>query len=157
LACRRPGKLCKVFGVSLPTPFIDVLKQIARDRGRGLSELVAEALLFWRLHDKQGSIAGDREIFLHSLSEIKKRLVRLGEQISQEDVDEIKRTYIQLGGKLDEESLNQTAPTLYSYDFASNPHKISPSQIAIWEMGTRLRMKEAELAKRLSMLPTEKH
>lgn len=156
---RKPGTFREMRGFSLPIPLSDTLNQLAKDRGKSVSQLVQEALVFWRLHDKQGAIVGDREVFAYELGEIKKKLVRFGTQITQAELDTIRQTFMELGGKLDDEqSFNENVPKLYSHEaFRNNPHKIGPAQVAIFEMGSRLKLREAEITKRLSMLPTEKH
>lgn len=156
-AGRKPGRFRETRGITLSKVMLETLDELAKQRGKSISKLVEEAILFWRLNDKQGAIAGDREVFLYELVEIKKKLVRFGTQITQEELDAIKQTFQELGGKLDDEqSFDENIPKLYSHDFTNNPHKIGPAKVALFELGSRLKIREAEIAKRLSMVPIKK-
>jgi len=156
-AGRKPGQFRETRGITLSKVMLETLDELAKQRGKSISKLVEEAILYWRLHDKQGAIAGDREVFAYELGGIQEKKVRLGMRITQGELDTIRQVFKELGGKLDDEQcFNEIVPKLYSYDFANNPHKIGPAQVALFELGSRLKIREAEIAKHLSMVRSKR-
>jgi len=138
--------------IVLPRGLSDWVNDYSKATLRNKSQVIQDALLFYKMHSKEQMTGADRLAFCERLVKIDEVCNNLGKQITQDEYNELKAEFDRLGGTM--KTLDKVIPMIYVKEFTS-PMVIVSAKKAIFEQVLRLKKEESEILERLSQIPEE--
>jgi len=139
-------------GYSFPVAIVKWVDSYSEAIGKTSGQVIQDCILFFKLHNKEAVLAGDRLGLCERLVKIDEVCNNLGKQITQDEYNELKAEFDRLGGTM--KTLDKVIPMIYVKEFTS-PMVIVSAKKAIFEQVLRLKKEESEILERLSQIPDE--